>query len=228
MQSYNPADVTPSLLSKKEYCINLFKDYLIHDEYPLKINLPRDLVFELLGNSCVNDDKKGIIDVTWYYNECYQHHPFSLVNIEIKQKNYIEEYNKWRSCILPKINDTTELPGNFTNFKDILNYAALNKQTVVIGESHNHSTPKAILMHNIEFLKQQNAAIFIEGVRVELQDELNKSISQRKPTPLVEVYLSNESRNQPSSYYTQENLIRTCIVEGIPVIGCEGNCKLMA
>ena len=209
----------------KDDCIKLFEGYLLNNESPLRINLPRDLVFQILGESSTQVVKEGIIDVTWYYDEPYIDNPYSLFNIELKKQNYIDEYNQWRNTIDLKPNNTDEVQ-DFTNFRDILDYAALNKQTVVIGESHNHSTPKAILMHNIEFLKQNNAVIFIEGARVELQEELNKSVQQRKPTPLIEAYLNLKNPNEPSSYYTENNLIRICIQEGIPVIGCEeGNCQ---
>jgi len=203
-----------------EKCRELFKGYLLNEECPLRINLPRDLVFNVLKGQFDNETLIQIIDVTWYFDEAYKEHPFSLS--EEKDARYNDEFNHWRKSLPVQGKQEDRMPEVPKSFKEILIHAVKTKRTVVIGENHHESTPKAILMHNMEFLKQNNAVIFIEGVRAELQEEFNKSVEQRRPTALIEAVLNaKEDGLEPSSQYTQKNLIRTCIQEGIPVIGCE-------
>jgi hypothetical protein len=208
--------------SKTDIYKALFTGYLINTETPFRINLPRDLVFQLLGDEHHELSNK-IIDVSWYFDKPYQTHPYSLFDVDKRKKDYLASDRTWRQVFVPPKTKAMDPKQSFSNAREILAQAALTQAPVVIGESHNHITPKAILMHNIALLKANKAVLFVEGVRKELQDELNKSLSQRSPTPLIDVYLKETTRKSGSRLpqYSQSELIKMCIQEGIPVIGCE-------
>jgi hypothetical protein len=222
------------MYTRQEYFI-LFKDYIIDEtETCLRINLPRSLISHVLGFYPQND----YIDMEWYEKETYKDHPYSLFNIENKKNDYIKKYDEWRHSLkIKEKNSSDELHDNLSNFNDLLKRSSKNENpnALIIGESHEHSAPNAILMHNIDFLKEKKAIIFLEGLYVEMQDELNKSVTARKPTAIVKAFLINAKHSgESNSFYSKRNLILTCIQEGIPVIACDNflsvicgeNCKI--
>ena len=198
--------------------LKLFDGYLLSKDFPLKINLPIKLVICLL--EAWNPD---LIDLDWYETEEYKDHPYSLFNLEDRKAKYLEDYNQWRKSFNYGEITPSEIHDMPSNFKDLLNLAHKNNSPIVIGESHDHSAPKAILMHNIEFLKEKKAVFFLEGFFQELQEELNKSVEQKHPTPLIEAFLQNAEMHEPARYYSKKNLVRICIQEGIPLIACDNN-----
>ncbi|MBA2709424.1 MAG: hypothetical protein H0U57_02360 [Tatlockia sp.] len=210
------------MYTKKE-CIELFGEYLLNKEPPYKINLPRMVIAHILGGT-YNPD---LIDANWYEEEAYKDHPFSLVGIEDKTNSYLKEYDTWRCTLNLSQNNKAETQKECNNFKEILDYAANTMQPVVIGESHIDMTPNAILMHNLELLEEKKAIIFIEGLFSELQEELNKSIAQKKPTPLIEAFLINAKSHKSSPPYTSKNLIRACIQKGMPIIACDNQLTIL-
>ena len=204
------------MLSKIEYQ-ELFNGYIINKECPFRINLPKKLLYHILGG--LIDER--YIDNNWYKDEANKDHPFSLFAIENKINSYTQDYNDWRNSTAFNQSTSSETHNDFTNFNEILDYAATNKHAVVIGESHIDSTPTAILMHNLHLLKEKKAILFLEGFFAELQEELNKSVEQKKPTPLIEAFLTNSGHHESPTYYTHRNLIRACIQIGIPLIACD-------
>lgn len=196
----------------KEYCEKLFHGYLINTEIPYRINLPRDLVFQLLTPDFI--DITQVVDVEWYFEERYQTHPFSLFKEKNTEKSYLEQFNKWRETFLPKEKVTPDPQNKPSTFGEILEQSALTQMPIVIGENHSDLMPKLLLIHNIRRLVNGKAVLFIEGFRKELQDEMNKSVEQKEPTLLIERCF----KNAEGQLYT---LVKNCIQQGIPIVGCE-------
>lgn len=209
-------------------CKKLFQGYLLTEEAPLRINLPRDLLIILMRSFCFlrelpPEEKEAfyeLIDLDWYADLAYQDQAFSESALTKEKESFELEYEQWRSSLQEEKYTTPAQV--YSSLRQILGEAAFSRTPVTIGENHTEVTPKVSLMENASLLREQRALVFIEGLRKELQAEFDKSVLQQSLTPLAELYL-NFPYLYPDSppQYAFNKLAKFFIERGIPVVGCE-------
>lgn len=210
-----------------ESCKKLFAGYLLNQEAPLRINLPKDLVYQLVEKYFVREKLDfaerskitNLLDFSWYSKRAYQEHPYSERSRLKARLAFEEEFEQWRGKV-PETKSAQVLPP-CSSVKAIFEMAAAAGLPVTVGEDHRQFTPKAILMAHLPFLKEKKALLLMEGLRKELQKEFDQSAQQKKLSFLAEVYLSGNDSLAREPLYSREALVRGCLEQGIPIVACE-------